>query len=51
MDLIHVMISIGHHPDVMIYNTLIDGLCKEGKIENTIDVLDDMILKGMSLTW
>ena len=40
------MISKGHEPNVVTYNTLIDGLCKEGKIDKAVDILHDMISKG-----
>jgi pentatricopeptide repeat protein len=40
------MISNKYHPDIATYNTLIDGLCKNGKTEKAKELLNDMISKA-----
>jgi pentatricopeptide repeat protein len=43
MDLVDAMISRGHEPDIMTYNTIVLGLCKKGKIQMAINILHYMI--------
>jgi pentatricopeptide repeat protein len=45
-ELLHGMISNKYHPDIATYNTLIDGLCKNGKTEKAKELLNDMISKA-----
>ncbi|XP_071703060.1 uncharacterized protein [Rutidosis leptorrhynchoides] len=40
-----VMLEGKCHPDVVTLNTVINGLCKMGKVEEGVKVLDDMIMK------
>jgi pentatricopeptide repeat protein len=48
-DLLNVMIFRGHEPNVVTYNTLINGLSKKGAIEKAMDFLRDMVFKGHKL--
>jgi pentatricopeptide repeat protein len=46
MNILDYMISEGHQPCTVTYNTLMDGLCKKGEIKKVMDILDDMISIG-----
>lgn len=44
--LFRIMLFKGHSPDVVTYNSLIDGCCKTNRIERALELYDDMIKRG-----
>ncbi|KFK42358.1 hypothetical protein AALP_AA2G245700 [Arabis alpina] len=47
-DLAHLADSTGNSPDIVTYNVLINGFCKEGNIDGAIKLLSVLQLKGLS---
>lgn len=37
-------------PDVVTYNTLINGICKEGNMEKALKLMDEMLERGLAPT-
>lgn len=37
-------------PDVIMYNTIIDGLCKDGCVIEAHDLFCEMVVRGISLS-
>ncbi|KAI4389759.1 hypothetical protein MLD38_001951 [Melastoma candidum] len=44
--LFRIMLFKGFSPDVVTYNSLIDGCCKTNRIERTMELYNDMIQRG-----
>ncbi|EPS59883.1 binding protein, partial [Genlisea aurea] len=44
--LFRLMIFKGHEPDVVTYNSLINGCCKTSRIERALELLEDMEKRG-----
>ncbi|KAF2309091.1 hypothetical protein GH714_000416 [Hevea brasiliensis] len=40
------ILKIGMDPDIVTFNTLINGLCIEGKINGAVDFFNDMVARG-----
>jgi pentatricopeptide repeat protein len=47
MELLEVMVKRRHSPNMVTYSTLIDGLCKERKHREAVEILDRMRLQGL----
>ncbi|KAM3309382.1 hypothetical protein P3S67_011126 [Capsicum chacoense] len=41
------MVNLNIYPDVCTFNMVIDGLCKEGKVEDAEEVMEHMIKKDV----
>ena len=46
---IHLMVHVGVRPDVISYNTLIDGHCLAGTIDEASKQIDGMVSVGLKL--
>lgn len=44
LNILVIMLETKCHPDVVTLNTVINGFCKMGKVEEGIKVLDDMVM-------
>ncbi|KAJ4883210.1 Putative pentatricopeptide repeat-containing protein [Raphanus sativus] len=40
--LLHVIVQNGFNPSLMMYNNIIEGLCREGKLEESLRLLEEM---------
>ncbi|MCD9646734.1 hypothetical protein HAX54_036888 [Datura stramonium] len=46
--LFRLMLFKGFAPDVVTYNSLINGCCKTNRIERALELLDDMVKRGIA---
>ncbi|KAL6349814.1 hypothetical protein AAG906_001701 [Vitis piasezkii] len=47
LDLLDMMVSRRHFPNMITYSTLVHGLCKEGKLQEVVEILNMMRLQGL----
>ncbi|KAF5729114.1 pentatricopeptide repeat-containing protein [Tripterygium wilfordii] len=47
LELLETMVSEHQKPNMITYSTLINGLCKEGKLQEAVEILDRMKLQGV----
>jgi pentatricopeptide repeat protein len=47
MKLFDSMVEEGCTPDVVTYNTLINELCKGGKMDKVLKLMDEMLERGL----
>jgi pentatricopeptide repeat protein len=46
MKMLHEMLDKGHNPNIITFTSIIDGLCKEGKLQEALWLLDVMVQIG-----